>query len=272
MTDALHSHAPADLDALPPLRGSATAPAAVGARAAVADSTTIRAAGPSHAAPARAEAGARSPTTRRDEANSLKTTVDLLLAEVDAHGPPRAAAVPPTSARECAGEFCANETEPCAACVETRAVLKGLELGRSATLPALPAPAPRAAAASAPSAAGERSVSTTSTTFSGERAASTSSEGISCSLFGPSTREYTREEVARHNSEESCWIIAHGFVYDVTPFLSMHPAGAKSILRHAGTDATEDFDFHDCKSQKLWTRYCIGRLVAAERPSSCVIA
>ena len=33
-------------------------------------------------------------------------------------------------------------------------------------------------------------------------------------------------------------------VYDVTSFLSSHPAGKSAILRHAGTDATEDFGFH----------------------------
>lgn len=33
------------------------------------------------------------------------------------------------------------------------------------------------------------------------------------------------EEVEKHNSKESCWLVAHGFVYDATKFLPHHPAG-----------------------------------------------
>ncbi len=29
----------------------------------------------------------------------------------------------------------------------------------------------------------------------------------------------TGEEVAKHNSKESCWVIVHGKAYDVTDFL-----------------------------------------------------
>lgn len=49
-------------------------------------------------------------------------------------------------------------------------------------------------------------------------------------------------EVAKHNSQESCWVIVHGNVYDVTEFLPEHPGGMKIILKYAGTDATEEFD------------------------------
>ncbi|KAG8904618.1 hypothetical protein FRB99_001415 [Tulasnella sp. 403] len=50
------------------------------------------------------------------------------------------------------------------------------------------------------------------------------------------------EEVAKHNSRESCWIIVHGKVYDVTEFLDDHPGGSKIILKYAGKDATEEYD------------------------------
>lgn len=39
------------------------------------------------------------------------------------------------------------------------------------------------------------------------------------------------QEVAKHNSRESCWIIVHGKVYDVTEFLDEHP-GEFNVLRH----------------------------------------
>lgn len=50
------------------------------------------------------------------------------------------------------------------------------------------------------------------------------------------------QEVASHNSRESCWIIVHGFVYDVTEFLDDHPGGSKIILKYAGKDATAEYD------------------------------
>ncbi|TDL18057.1 hypothetical protein BD410DRAFT_822490 [Rickenella mellea] len=48
--------------------------------------------------------------------------------------------------------------------------------------------------------------------------------------------------VAEHNTRESCWIIVHGKVYDVTEFLDDHPGGSKIILKYAGKDATEEYD------------------------------
>ncbi|THH33092.1 hypothetical protein EUX98_g1115 [Antrodiella citrinella] len=48
--------------------------------------------------------------------------------------------------------------------------------------------------------------------------------------------------VAEHNSRESCWIIVHDHVYDVTEFLDDHPGGSKIILKYAGKDATAEYD------------------------------
>ncbi|RMZ76038.1 hypothetical protein DV737_g5012, partial [Chaetothyriales sp. CBS 132003] len=50
------------------------------------------------------------------------------------------------------------------------------------------------------------------------------------------------EEVAKHNSNDSCWVIVHGKAYDVTEFLPEHPGGPKIILKYAGKDATEEFE------------------------------
>eukprot|EP00668_Euglena_longa_P021064 GGOE01026212.1.p3 GENE.GGOE01026212.1~~GGOE01026212.1.p3 ORF type:complete len:131 (+),score=14.56 GGOE01026212.1:47-439(+) len=80
---------------------------------------------------------------------------------------------------------------------------------------------------------------------------------------------FTWEEVRKHNSAESCWVVAEGLVFDVTSFLHVHPAGAKSILMRAGQDATRDFRFHPTKSRnEIWMKYCIGSLVA-EPKNSC---
>ncbi|OAL00712.1 hypothetical protein IQ06DRAFT_275567 [Phaeosphaeriaceae sp. SRC1lsM3a] len=52
----------------------------------------------------------------------------------------------------------------------------------------------------------------------------------------------TGEEVAKHNSRESCWVIIHGRAYDITEFLPEHPGGPKIILKYAGKDATEEYE------------------------------
>ncbi|KIR56857.1 fumarate reductase [Cryptococcus gattii Ru294] len=57
-----------------------------------------------------------------------------------------------------------------------------------------------------------------------------------------SKKEYTREEVAKHNTEKDCWVVIGGQVLDVTNFLEDHPGGVKAILLYAGRDATEEFD------------------------------
>ncbi|KAF7792747.1 hypothetical protein EIP86_003845 [Pleurotus ostreatoroseus] len=52
----------------------------------------------------------------------------------------------------------------------------------------------------------------------------------------------TGPQVAEHDSRDSCWIIVHGKVYDVTDFLDEHPGGSKIILKYAGKDATEAYE------------------------------
>ncbi|KAL1869732.1 hypothetical protein VTK73DRAFT_2940 [Phialemonium thermophilum] len=57
-----------------------------------------------------------------------------------------------------------------------------------------------------------------------------------------SNKVYTAEEVAKHTSPDSCWVVLYGNVYDVTEFLPSHPGGSKIILKLAGKDATEEYD------------------------------
>lgn len=54
--------------------------------------------------------------------------------------------------------------------------------------------------------------------------------------------QLTGEEISKHNSRESCWVIIHGKAYDVTEFLPEHPGGPKIILKYAGKDATEEYE------------------------------
>jgi cytochrome b involved in lipid metabolism len=70
---------------------------------------------------------------------------------------------------------------------------------------------------------------------------------------------YTLCEVRRHRTLASCWLVAKGQVYDVTPYLAHHPAGAVAIARKAGgLDCTEDLEFHSPRAQKLWRQFRIG--------------
>jgi cytochrome b involved in lipid metabolism len=67
------------------------------------------------------------------------------------------------------------------------------------------------------------------------------------------SREFTTDEVSRHNKESDCWVIIDGSVYDLTGFLPDHPGGKKAIMTFAGRDATEEFDMlHD---RKVITKY-----------------
>ncbi|KAH9018740.1 FMN-dependent dehydrogenase-domain-containing protein [Lactarius hengduanensis] len=58
-------------------------------------------------------------------------------------------------------------------------------------------------------------------------------------MSAPSAKPISGKVVAQHNSRESCWIIVHGKVYDVTEFLD---GGSKIILKYAGKDATHEYE------------------------------
>ncbi len=74
-------------------------------------------------------------------------------------------------------------------------------------------------------------------------------------------RVISMEEVQKHDSEESSWIVVRGKVYDATPYLEKHPGGSASITMNAGGDCTEDFEaVHSSKAWKLLEDFYIGEL------------
>eukprot|EP01052_Picozoa_sp_SAG31_P050024 SAG31_NODE_11229_length_1051_cov_1.790966_1_plen_139_part_00 len=77
---------------------------------------------------------------------------------------------------------------------------------------------------------------------------------------------YTLAQVREHNSTESCWVAICGGVYDFTPFVDLHPGGARALLRHAGKDASDIFA--ELHSQSIFgefgPKHRIGRLVHAD--------
>ncbi|KAF8071706.1 acyl-CoA dehydrogenase [Lyophyllum atratum] len=57
------------------------------------------------------------------------------------------------------------------------------------------------------------------------------------------TKQFTKEEVAKHNREGDLWIIVDSNVFDLSKFALMHPGGVSVLLdaEIAGQDATEAF-------------------------------
>ena len=89
--------------------------------------------------------------------------------------------------------------------------------------------------------------------------------------LGRRRRYFTMEEISLHSAPDDCWLVAHGKVFDVTAFLTRHPAGECAILRHGGTDSTTDFDFHSSKAQRMWAPYLLGYVECSGSQQSCVL-
>jgi predicted heme/steroid binding protein len=71
----------------------------------------------------------------------------------------------------------------------------------------------------------------------------------------------TRADVAKNNTDESCWIIIDAKVYDLTDFLEAHPGGEAVLKQVAGTDATEAFyNLHRQEVLQKFPDLCIGTL------------
>jgi L-lactate dehydrogenase (cytochrome) len=51
-----------------------------------------------------------------------------------------------------------------------------------------------------------------------------------------------RDEVAKHNTPEDCWVVLNGHAYDLTAFADGHPGGAGIIFKYGGRDASKAFN------------------------------
>ncbi|KAK2838465.1 hypothetical protein Q7C36_013279 [Tachysurus vachellii] len=78
------------------------------------------------------------------------------------------------------------------------------------------------------------------------------------------TRYLSEEEVARHCTKESCWVLVGTRVYDVSSFLRMHPGGEALILRRSGSDISGQLDGpphrHSENALRWLEQYYIGEL------------
>lgn len=79
------------------------------------------------------------------------------------------------------------------------------------------------------------------------------------------------DEVKRHTSKDDVWLLIDGKVYDVTPFLDLHPGGGQLIVEASGHDATSAFERTHGEglrySLRLLNQFFIGECVGhAEAP------
>ncbi|KAK2804749.1 hypothetical protein FQN50_006487 [Emmonsiellopsis sp. PD_5] len=88
------------------------------------------------------------------------------------------------------------------------------------------------------------------------------------SNFKVPEKEFTMEEVAKHNKKDDLWIVVKGVVMDVTNWLDEHPGGAQALFSHMGKDASEEFEMlHDDEViPKYASSIVIGR-VKGQTPS-----
>ena len=74
---------------------------------------------------------------------------------------------------------------------------------------------------------------------------------------------FSMDEVALHNSAESCYTVIRGFVYDLTSWIGQHPGGTEAILGICGHDGTAAFEGQhggELKEEKKLTTFEIGVL------------
>jgi len=74
-------------------------------------------------------------------------------------------------------------------------------------------------------------------------------------VANPDSVFYSLEDVAKHNTEDDCWTVYEGRVYDITEYAKFHP-GQRKIYLGKGKDCTELF-----KQYHSWVnvKYIIGK-------------
>jgi flavocytochrome c len=80
--------------------------------------------------------------------------------------------------------------------------------------------------------------------------------------FSVPDKEFSLEEVAKHNTKEDLWVVVKGVVMDLSDWLNDHPGGPQAIMNFMGRDATEEFEMlHDDEViPKYAAKQVIGRV------------
>jgi len=79
-------------------------------------------------------------------------------------------------------------------------------------------------------------------------------------------KEFTMEEIAKHNKKDDLWVVVKGVVMDLTDWLEEHPGGPQAIMNFMGRDASEEFEMlHDDEViPKYAPHQVIGRVKGAK--------
>lgn len=79
---------------------------------------------------------------------------------------------------------------------------------------------------------------------------------------------YTEEEVAKHSTENDCWLIigneSNGGpkVYNITPYMNDHPGGPEIMMEFAGKNADDMFEDigHSSEARSKMKEFLVGTL------------
>ena len=81
---------------------------------------------------------------------------------------------------------------------------------------------------------------------------------------GVPDKQFTRQEIEKHNMKDDCWLVINNNVYDANSVLSWHPGGPATIIANAGklsADVTSAFEsIHDEYAHKKLQECVIGRV------------
>ncbi|KAJ1832112.1 fatty acid alpha-hydroxylase [Coemansia sp. RSA 2711] len=83
-------------------------------------------------------------------------------------------------------------------------------------------------------------------------------------------REYSRAEVAKHDSAASLWVVRGNQVFDLTSFHTDHPGGSDVLMQFGGQDITEamrdaTIHTHAIQAYRVLKDFYIGEITADER-------
>ncbi|KAF6253509.1 flavohemo protein b5/b5R-like protein [Scenedesmus sp. NREL 46B-D3] len=80
-------------------------------------------------------------------------------------------------------------------------------------------------------------------------------------------RDITLEEVWQHQKPDDAWMVLHGKVYNITPYLRFHPGGADILVKSAGRDGTALFNkYHPWVNAHALLEKCLLGLLQQQVP------